>query len=142
MTTPEQFTERETLERDERLNRWFTDFFALNKYDMTELQYILDKSWMRYVQDHAFSLARDKAFGPPSHLVPRTEEQIEQLLFDEETEDEDHIHDIPLEKPKTFDEARRLIRIATGGEVSTVTSWVLVMQSKKGSTLEFLNILA
>lgn len=205
MTMPELFSEQENQERDQRLNRWLTDFFALNKYDMTELQYILDKTWERYVQKHAFSLARERTFGSPSHLVPRTEEHIEQLrirsnslkkwsllqpvvlsaglkpILDEEAIDEDHIHelvrrwfdhwevdyplkvarlkqpdrltipsltldtvtyvdDTPLEKPKTHDEACRLIRIATGGEVSTVTSWVLVMYSKSGSTLEFLNI--
>ena len=206
MTGRELFTPQEAAERDERLDRWFTDFFALNKYDMTELQYILDKSWKRYVQEHAFSIARDAAFGTRSLLVPRTENQIEQVrilsrspkkwsllepiilnaglepIFDDETEDEDHIHelvrrwfyhwevdyplrvarlkqphdqlsipsltldtvtyvdDVPLERPKTLDEARRLIRIATGGEVSTVTSWVLVLQSKSGATLEFLNV--
>lgn len=202
----EQFTQRETIERDERLDRWFTDFFALNKYDMTELQYILDKSWMRQVGKNAFSLSREKSSGSVSHLTPRTEEQIEHIrvqstslkkwsflepvifsaglepIMGEETEDEDHIHELvrrwfdrwkdnyplrvarlkqphyqlsmptltldtvtyvdddPLGKPKSLDEARQFIRIATGGEVSTVTSWVLVMYSKSGSTLEFLNI--
>lgn len=204
MTTPEQFTPQETTERDQRLDRWFSDFFALNEFHLTELQHVLDASWMRYVRDHAFSIARERSFGPVTHLTPRAENHVDQiciqstsvkkwsylapLLFkagfepvmSEKIEDEEHIHevirkwfdtwqtnypmrvarlkqsrdqsiptltldtvtyvdDIPLEKPKSKQEARQLIRRATGGEVSTVTSWVLLLQAKSGSTIELLN---
>lgn len=196
---------RETEERDERIDRWLTDFFRLNHYHLGELQYLLDKSWQRYVTEHAFSLARDRAFGTGTPLTPGTDDLVESVRImtssekkwsyiapiimaaglkpvkPDTTPDEEHIHmqlrkyfdtwqdhyplrvarmkqqhdDVtvptltldtvtyvdgaPLEKPTSPEEARHLIRIASGGEVTTYTSWVLLMTAKSGSTIELLN---
>ena len=206
MTGRELFTPQEAAERDERLDRWLTDFFALNEHHMAELQYLLDKSWMREVGKIAFSLVRDKTTLPVAHLNPPMEKQINSIrvksssvkkwthlapiiiragldpIVDSTIEDEDHIHDLvrswfvrwqedyplkvarlkqsndelstpvltldtvtylrdrPLEKPKSLNEAQHLIRLVTGGEVTTVNSWVLLLQASSGATIELLNL--
>jgi predicted house-cleaning NTP pyrophosphatase (Maf/HAM1 superfamily) len=76
MTAPEQFSPKEAEERDERLERWLTDFHTISDPDLNVLRFNLRKSWERYVNEHAFRLSQQMAFEPESRIKTRTEECV------------------------------------------------------------------
>jgi hypothetical protein len=126
----------EEAERDARLDRWLTALHKIDDPNLSLLKYVLEKSWRNYVQEHAFSLARDHAFRTIAPPVPREEPRVDiirlrstsgkkwsylepvfrnsgfTLIRDTNARDEDHIHKVVRD---LLDEVGRLypLKVAT-----------------------------